>query len=124
MDAVSATEEPEIAPKKVDARILTSDKPPRTKPINTPANATRRLDMPPSAMIAPASTKQGMANKENLLTPLAIWIMTASSGRSIHMAPIKAARPKAYATGMPTSINKIKLPIKTSASMIKLPLLM
>ena len=72
IDAVSATDEPEMAPKKVEAKILTSDKPPRTKPISTPANATKRRDMPPSAMIAPASTKHGMAKSENLFTPLAI----------------------------------------------------
>ncbi|MNK88395.1 hypothetical protein D3C87_1083550 [compost metagenome] len=49
--------------------MLTSDKPPRTKPTSTPANATRRRDMPPSAMIAPARTKNGIASRENLFTP-------------------------------------------------------
>ncbi len=51
--------------------------------------------MPPSAMMAPASTKKGMASSENLLTPLAIWIITASSGSSIHNAPISEAIPSA-----------------------------
>ncbi len=49
--------------------------------------------MPPSAMIAPASTKNGIASNENLLTPDAIWIITASIGMSIHKAPISAERP-------------------------------
>ena len=62
---------------------------------STPANATSRRAMPPSAMIAPASTKQGMASSENLFTPLAIWIITPSSGRSIHSAPASAAMPSA-----------------------------
>jgi hypothetical protein len=29
-----------------------------------------------------------------LLTPLAIWIITASIGRSIHTAPTRAANPR------------------------------
>ena len=32
IDAVSATDDPEIAPKKVEARMLTSDRPPRSLP--------------------------------------------------------------------------------------------
>ena len=75
--------------------MLTSDRPPRTKPTSTPANATSRRAMPPSAMMAPASTKKGIASSENLLTPAAIWIITASSGMSIHSAPTSAARPSA-----------------------------
>ena len=82
-----------MAPKKVEAVMLTSDRPPRTKPINTPANATRRRAMPPSAMIAPARTKNGMASRENLFTPPAIWIITACRGISIHQAPISAETP-------------------------------
>ena len=72
IEAVSAIEEPEIAPKKVEAKMFTSDNPPRTKPTSTLANATKRRLMPPSAMIAPARTKNGIANKENLFTPAAI----------------------------------------------------
>ncbi len=90
---MSATDEPEIAPKNVLAMMFTSDRPPRMKPTNTPANATSRRAMPPSAMIAPASTKNGIASSENLLTPEASWIITASSGMSIHSAPTSAARP-------------------------------
>ena len=118
---MSATDEPEMAPKNVEARMLTSDRPPRTKPTSTPANATSRRAMPPSAMIAPASTKQGMASSENLLTPLAIWIITPSSGRSIHQAPTSAAKPSAKATGMPISMSTAKLPSKTKASMSVAP---
>ncbi len=63
---MSATDEPEIAPKNVDASTLTSDRPPRMKPTSTPANATSRRAIPPSAMMAPASTKNGIASSENL----------------------------------------------------------
>ena len=95
IDAVSATADPEIPPKKVDARMFTTDRPPRTKPTRTLAKATRRRDMPPSAISAPARTKNGIASSENLFTPLAIWIITASSGKSIHSAPSSDARPNA-----------------------------
>ena len=78
MDAVSAIDEPDIAPKNVEANMFTKDKPPRTNPTNTSAKATSLRDMPPSAMMAPASTKNGIANKENLLTPPAMAIITAS----------------------------------------------
>ena len=92
---MSAIDEPEIAPKKVEARMFTIDSPPRTKPTSTPANATSRCAMPPSAMMAPASTKNGIANKENLFTPPAMAIMMASGGISIHQPPIKADKPMA-----------------------------
>jgi len=95
MLAVSATLEPDMAPKKVLAMMLTSDSPPRMKPTSTPAKATRRRAMPPSAMMAPAKTKNGIASRLNLLTPAASWIITASSGSSIHSAPTSAARPSA-----------------------------
>ena len=95
MEAVSATAEPEMPPKNVEARIFTSDNPPRTKPTSTLAKATRRRDMPPSAIRAPASTKKGMASSENLFTPLASWIITASIGNPIQSAPISDASPNA-----------------------------
>ena len=114
---MSATDEPEIAPKKVLAMMLTSDSPPRTKPTSTPAKATSRRAMPPSAMMAPASTKKGMASSENLFTPEPSWIITASSGNSIQSAPIMAASPSAKATGMPIIISTKKLPSSTKASM-------
>ena len=47
--------------------------------------------MPPSAMIAPASTKNGIVSIANLLTPLEICSITASSGMPIHSAPASAA---------------------------------
>jgi hypothetical protein len=119
MDAVSAIDEPEMAPKNVEANMFTSDNPPRTKPTSTPANATSRRDMPPSAMMAPASTKHGMASSENLLTPLANGNHHARPGQvDPPRAPISAAMPSAYATGMPDHHEApAKLPNSTNASM-------
>ena len=39
--------------------------------------------MPPSAMMAPAKTKNGIVNIANLLTPLETCSITASSGMPI-----------------------------------------
>ena len=51
--------------------------------------------MPPSAMIAPASTKNGIVSIANLLTPLEICSITASTGMPIHQAPASAAKASA-----------------------------
>jgi hypothetical protein len=92
---VSATAEPEMPERKVVAITLTADSPPRRRdtPTITLASATSRRAMPPSAMMAPASTKNGMVSMANLLTPLEMFSITASSGMSIHQAPASAARP-------------------------------
>ena len=50
--------------------------------------------MPPSAMIAPARMKNGIASSEKLSMPSEVFSMTASSGRSIHMAAKIEARPE------------------------------
>ena len=94
---VSATAEPEMPLRKVVASTLTMERPPRSRvsPTRTSANATSRRAMPPSAMIAPASTKNGMVSIATLLTPSEIFSMTASSGMPIHHAPAMAARASA-----------------------------
>ncbi|MGC4005485.1 MAG: hypothetical protein QM811_21155 [Pirellulales bacterium] len=81
--AVSATDEPEMQPNIVEARMFTSAMPPRMAPTNTLARLTRRSAMPPTAMMAPASTKNGIASSEKPLMPPATLSMTASSGMSM-----------------------------------------
>ena len=90
---VSATAEPEMPLRNVVASTLTTDSPPRTRvnPTSTSANATMRRAMPPSAMMAPASTKNGMVSIATLLTPSEILSITASSGMPIQNAPAIAA---------------------------------
>ena len=51
--------------------------------------------MPPSAMIAPASTKNGIASSAKSSVPSEIFSITASSGMSTQNAAISAARPSA-----------------------------
>ena len=63
----------------------------RVNPTSTSAKATSRRAMPPSAMMAPASTKNGMVSIATLLTPSEILSISASSGMPIHNAPAIAA---------------------------------
>ena len=93
--AVSATDEPEIQPNMVEARMFTSAIPPRMKPTNTLARFTRRSAMPPTAMIAPVRMKNGIAKSEKPLMPPAILSITASSGIPAESAARMAARPSA-----------------------------
>ena len=95
IDAVSATDEPEMQPNSVLASTLTTASPPRMKPTNTLARLMRRTAMPPSAMIAPASTKNGIASSAKSSVPSEILSITASSGMSVHSAPTIAPRPSA-----------------------------
>ena len=79
--AVSATDEPEMQPNMVEARMLTSARPPRRKPTKTFARLTRREAMPPSAMMPPARMKNGIASSAKSSMPSEVFSMTASSGK-------------------------------------------
>src|SRR5712691_3272553 len=73
-------------PNMVEATMLTSAIPPRMKPTKTLARLTRRSAMPPTAMMAPARMKNGMASSENPLMPPETLSITASSGMSTQRA--------------------------------------
>ena len=75
--------------------MLTSAMPPRMEPTKTLARLTSRSAMPPTAMMAPARMKNGMASSEKPLMPPDTLSMTASSGRPIHSAATMAASPSA-----------------------------
>ena len=93
--AVSATDEPEMQPNMVEARMLTSAMPPLMKPTNTLARLTSRSAMPPTAMMAPARMKKGMASSEKPLMPPETFSITASSGMPTHRAARIEAIPSA-----------------------------
>src|SRR5262245_1017142 len=116
---VSATAEPEMPLKNVVASTLTTDNPPRTRvtPTSTSAKATRRRAMPPSAMMAPASTKNGMVSIATLLTPSEIFSITASSGMPMEIAPAMAASASEYAIGTPITKQKNIVTRRTAMSM-------
>ena len=64
MEEVSATAEPEMPPKNMDARIFTWARPPRIQPTKALASVMSRREMPPCPMISPARMKKGIASKE------------------------------------------------------------
>ena len=84
-----------MQPNRVLASTLTTAMPPRMKPTNTLASITRRAAMPPSAMMPPASTKNGIASSTKSSVPSEIRSITASSGMSVHSAPSSAESPSA-----------------------------
>ncbi len=72
MEETSATADPEIPPKNIDAKTLTSARPPRTRPTKALENSTNRREIPPRPMISPARMKNGMASREKEFTPLTV----------------------------------------------------
>jgi len=70
MEETSATAEPEIPPKNMEARIFTWARPPRTLPIRALAKPTSLREIPPWLMISPERMKKGIARREKELTPL------------------------------------------------------
>jgi hypothetical protein len=65
------------------------------KPTNTLARLMMRSAMPPSAMMAPARMKNGIASSEKPDMPAEVCSMMASSGRSIQSAAKIAEIPSA-----------------------------
>src|SRR5947207_8564212 len=66
----SATAEPEISAKNIEAPIDTIARPPRMKPRIDEAKAMSRREMPEAFMIAPARMKSGIAMSGKLSAPL------------------------------------------------------
>ena len=96
--------------------MFTNAKPPRMNPTKTFARLIRRIAIPPSAMMPPASTKNGMASNAKSSVPSEIFSITASSGMSTHIAPISADNPSAYATGTPSAQRTANDPSSTRMS--------
>ena len=95
IEAVSATDEPEMQPNMVEATMLTSARPPRMKPTKTLARSIIRPAMPPSPMMAPARMKKGIASSGKSSMPSDVFSAIASSGIPIQSAAKMAARPSA-----------------------------
>ena len=67
--ATSATAEPEISAKNIEAEMLTMARPPRMKPKTAEAKSTSRCEIPDAFMIAPARMKRGMAIRGKPVAP-------------------------------------------------------
>ena len=66
---VSATEEPEMPPKIIEATMFTSPRPPRTGRSSSMQKLMMRLVIPPVFISSPASMNSGMAIISSLYTP-------------------------------------------------------
>src|SRR5205823_10744737 len=66
----SATAEPEISAKNIDAPMVTIASPPRMNPRIALAKAIRRCEIPEAFMIAPARMKSGIAMSGKLVAQL------------------------------------------------------
>ena len=71
-EEVSATAEPEMPPKNMEARMLTCARPPRIHPTQALASVMSRREIPPWPMISPAKIKNGIASSEKDCTPFTI----------------------------------------------------
>ncbi len=95
IEAVSATDEPEMQPNMVEASRFTSARPPRMKPTKTFARLMIRSAIPPSPMMAPARMKNGIASNGKSSMPSEVLRAIASSGMPIQSAAATAAMPRA-----------------------------
>ena len=85
MAAASATAEPEMPPKNMEAATLTWPSPPRMWPNRASANFTSRPAMLVSPASAPARMNRGNATSGKELTALTILCGTTPSGKASPM---------------------------------------
>jgi len=69
MEETSATAEPLMPPKNMEAMMFTWARPPRTQPMRALEKPTRRREIPPWLMISPLRMKKGIARRLKELTP-------------------------------------------------------
>ena len=113
IEEVSATEEPEIPPKSIEARILTIANPPRILPIKTFDISIIRCEIPPIPISCPARMKNGIAIRENEFKPLTICWGTIMSGKPRYHAVNTVGTPRAKATGTLSSKSMKNVPIRS-----------
>ena len=70
MQETVAREEPEIAPKNIDASETTAPRPPIIQPTREAATSTRRLASPPTLITTPERMKNGIAIIVSESTPV------------------------------------------------------
>ena len=99
--ATSATADPEISAKNIDAPMVTMESPPLIKPSRADAKAIKRREIPEAFIIAPARIKSGMAINGKFVAPSIM--MSAKLGRISAPCVAYIARvvttPKAIAMG-------------------------
>src|SRR5437763_3619976 len=118
--AMSATAEPEISAKNIDAPIDTWASPPRIHPNNDDANAINRREMPDAFMIAPARMKSGIASRGKLVAPLYATIARLGRMPKPWLATIAttATMPSATAIGTFSTTSVSTAPKSSSINII------
>ena len=107
-EATSATAEPEISAKTMEAPMLAMPSPPRTQPTTALTNSIRSSAMPARFMISPAIMNMGMARKTKLERPENICEATMLKGTIPVARKAMAVTPRATATGTPRMIRVMR----------------
>jgi len=114
--AVVATEDPDIAAKKVQASNDTREIPPEIHPTQESAKATSLLDKPPSDIMFPAKIKPGIANIEKLSAPVKMrWAMTTNGILSSKAMETMHEKASDHVIGNPIINARIKVNNKNIA---------
>src|SRR5215207_3052437 len=114
----SATVEPEMPEKNISATTTAMPSPRLTCLIRTRARSTRRAEIPPVSISAPARMKSGIARRTKESAPEKIRCGTTRSGAASETrSPIAAETPIAKATGAVRAIITTKLRIMMPTAM-------
>src|SRR5210317_743719 len=108
--ATSATADPDISAKNMEAATLTMARPPFIKPKSAEAKAIKRREMPEVFMMAPAKMNRGIASRGNLVAPSnmtrAMLGRMSSPWVAIMATTVTTARETAIGTLIAISANK------------------
>ncbi|MPN25185.1 hypothetical protein SDC9_172592 [bioreactor metagenome] len=113
--------EPEIAAKNMQASTVTIARPPVMKPTRLSARLTRRREMPPLHISAPARMKKGIASSGKESSPVTDFCASISIGISevSHIAS-PVASPRVIPIGMLSAIVTMRME-KTITASISIP---
>ena len=111
-----ASEDPEIAPKNIEASETTAPRPPIIHPTKDAATSTRRLASPPTLITTPERIKNGIAIIVRESTPVTEYDATMDRSNFVkNCIMIIVAPPSAKPTGTPNIISAINTTNKTKA---------
>ena len=109
MATTVAGEEPEMAAKKMQARMPAMASPPGNQPTRALTKAMSFLAIPPRVMMSPARMKKGMARSINLSRALkSCWVMICKGVLENKMMEIMVVSPRMTAMGTPINKNPAK----------------
>jgi hypothetical protein len=120
--AVVAVAEPEIAPKNMEAAMVTIASPPLSHPTRELTKLTSLREMPPVSIRFPPKIKKGRAiNGKESAAATILWTATVKGTSTPEMIVAQAASPKAKPIGQPMANRMNSVINKTIADIIKPP---